>query len=99
MKKIFLDKDWLPRPNEIGKDGKAIPHFKDGGGAYKKRVFPQFTLENIKKKFNTDTFLDELIRYDSIKGSKYNKNIIEAIIKALNADEELEYAIEDITEN
>ena len=22
MKKIFLDKDWLPRPNEIGKDGK-----------------------------------------------------------------------------
>lgn len=94
MKKIFLDKDWLPRPNEIGKDGKALPHFEDGGGAYKKRVFPQFTLENIKKKFNTDTFLDELIRYDSIKGPKYNKDIIEAIIKALNADEELKYAFQ-----
>ena len=86
--------DWLPLKSEVGADGKAIPHFEDGGGAYKNRVFPQFTLKNIKARFNTDVFLDELIRYNSLKENYYSKDLISTMIKALNADEELKYAFE-----
>ena len=86
--------DWLPLKSEIGTDGKAIPHFEDGGGAYKNRVFPQFTLKNIKARFNTNVFLDELVRYNSMKENYYHKDLISAMIKALNADEELKFAFE-----
>ena len=49
-KKVIQHKynDWLPLKSEIGANGKAIPHFEDNGGKYKDRIFPQFTLSNIK---------------------------------------------------
>ena len=75
--------DWLPLKSEIGDDGNAIPYFEDGGGAYENRVFPQFTLKNIKARFNTDVFLSVL---------KKEKDALIALVMALNADEELKYA-------
>ena len=95
-KKIIQHKfnDWLPLKSEIGADGKAIPHFEDNGGKYKDRIFPQFTLANIKKRFNRQIFLNELVKYNSLKKNHYYKDIILALIKALNADEELKWAFE-----
>ena len=75
--------DWLPLKSEIGDDGNAIPYFEDGGGAYENRVFPQFTLKNIKARFNTDVFLSVL---------KKEKDAQIALVMAVNADEELKYA-------
>jgi len=75
--------DWLPLKSEIGDDGNAIPSFEDDGGAYENRVFPQFTLKNIKARFNTDVFLRVL---------KKEKDAKIALVMALNADEELKYA-------
>ena len=75
--------DWLPLKSEIGDDGNAIPSFEDDGGAYENRVFPQFTLKNIKTRFNTDVFLRVL---------KKEKDAKIALVMALNADEELKYA-------
>ena len=86
--------DWLPLKSEIGPNGKAIPWFEDNGGAYKNRVFPQFTLKNIKSRFDKEIFLDELDNYSLMKENYYHKEVVLAIVKALNADEELQYAFE-----
>ena len=94
--KIFLEKfnkseinnsydDWLPLKSEIGENGKAIPWFKDNGGSYKKRVFPHFTIKNIKKRFNKEVFLEKL---------KSEKNIKTCLAIAFNGDPELEFAFE-----
>ena len=96
IEKIFLDQtiieehkhnynDWLPLRNEIGEDGKAIPWFEDNGGLYKERVFPQFTIKNIKSRFNKKVFLEQL---------KTEKSLKTCLVKALNGDPELEYAFE-----
>ena len=94
--KIFLEKfnkseinnsydDWLPLKSEIGEDGKAIPWFEDNGGSYKNRIFPQFTIKNIKKRFNKEVFLEKL---------KSEKNIKTCLAIAFNGDPELEFAFE-----
>jgi len=77
--------DWQPLKSEIGKDGKAIPWFEDNGGLYKERVFPQFTIKNIKRRFNKKVFLETL---------KSEKSIKTSLAMALNGDPELEYAFE-----
>ena len=77
--------DWLPLKSEIGEDGKAIPWFEDNGGLYKERVFPQFTIKNIKRRFNKKVFLEQL---------KSEKSIKTCLAMALNGDPELEYAFE-----
>ena len=77
--------DWQPLKSEIGEDGKAIPWFEDNGGLYKERVFPQFTIKNIKRRFNKKVFLEQL---------KPEKSLKTCLVKALNGDPELEYAFE-----
>ena len=89
MKKKDIYTDWLPKKNEMGKDGNAIPHFEDGGGAYKKRVFPQFTRKNLKKRFNKEIFLKELIMTKD-----HRDNVKLALSKALNGDPELTFAFD-----
>ena len=89
MKKKNIYTDWLPLKNEITIDeelGLEITY------KYKQRVFPQFTIKNIKKRFNKEIFLDELIK--SKKSKKLLSGVKPSLAKALNGHSELQFAFD-----
>lgn len=76
--------DWLPLENEITKDEK---YGFDNTDLYKQRIFPQFTIKNIKKRFNKDVFIKELT-------NPKNGSVKLSLAISLNGHRELEYAFE-----
>ena len=58
---------------------------KEDSYNYRVRVFPQLTLKNLKNKFNKSKFLREL--------TNKRQFVEQALIKAIDADEELEFYI------